>query len=135
MQPRIPLPTDNIYKFYSLLGLLLLISSMAIFVSTYSSFHSKSAERFIELSVLNELESLEVKQKARKKSLEKAIKRDKTDNNFYLSFLSLLIIAGLFLMLFGFWKWHRSIQPKQDRLLDLEIEKAELEIKILKGSN
>lgn len=32
---------------------------------------------------------------------------------------------------YGFYHWHTKIQPKQDRLMDLQIEKAEAEVKAL----
>ena len=79
MQSRIPLPTDNIYKFYALFGLLLLIASIALFVSTYSTFQIRASDRFVELSVLSELKSPSIEQKAKKQLLEALTEVDKSD--------------------------------------------------------
>jgi hypothetical protein len=35
---------------------------------------------------------------------------------------------GLYLLGMGFYRWHTIIQPKQDKLFDLQIEKAALEL-------
>ena len=134
MQSRIPLPTDNIYKFYALFGLLLLISSMVLFVSTYSAFQTRASDRFIELSVLSELKSPSVEEKARKKLLEALSEVDKSDKQTYLVFIGIFIFIAGALIWYGFRKWHKEIQPKQDLLLSLEIEKMRLEVKTLNKS-
>lgn len=131
MQSRIPLPTDNIYKFYALFGLLLLVSSMALFVAQYSSFQTRAYDRFIELSALTSLEDLTAEEKAKKELFDAQVVIDKSDRKFYKEVVGVLIAISLLLILYGFRKWHKVIQPKQDRLVDLEIEKAELEIKAL----
>lgn len=123
MQTRIPLPTDNIYKFYALFGLLVFISSMVLFVTTYTTFQSRSVERTIELSVLTNLETLSAKQKATKEVLEVLAVVDKSDKKTFLRYIGVFLSIGLLLIYYGFRKWHKEIQPKQDKLLDLEIKK------------
>lgn len=129
MDGKIPLPTDNIYKFYALFGILLFISSMA--ASLY--LHKTTNELIFEIAVLvEELETKENPTRAEIKKREMAEKRveiavkDRKDINLALSLL--FTFSGL-LVTIGFWKWQTEVQPKQDRLLDLQIEKAEQELK------
>lgn len=132
MDSKIPLPTDNIYKFYALFGLLLLVS--CILAVTY--IH-QSTNALLESSYLTVLE-IEAKptptqaESNKKALLESRIKVAKDDKDFYNKALSVLITAALFCLYKGLTKWHREIQPKQDRLLDLQIQKAELELEQLK---
>jgi hypothetical protein len=51
------------------------------------------------------------------------------NKKFYLQFLGALIGTGLSLMIYGFWHWQNKVQPKHDRLLELQIKKLEKELK------
>ncbi|MPW31260.1 hypothetical protein F9L16_20000 [Agarivorans sp. B2Z047] len=131
MQSRIPLPTDNIYKFYALFGLLLLISGMTLFLINYSGVQQRASDRFLELSVLEELKEPSVGQLAKIELLTIQAKVDKSNNAWYSKFIGAFIGISITLIVFGFWKWHTIIQPRQDKLLDKQIEKLELEIAAL----
>lgn len=129
MENRIPLPTDNIYKFYALFGILLFISSMA--ASIY--LHKTTNELIFEVAVLvEELETKENPSRAEIKRREMAEKRveiavkDRKDINIALSLV--FVLSGL-LVTIGFWKWQTEVQPKQDKLRDLQIQKAEQDLK------
>jgi len=135
MHSKIPLPTDNIYKFYALFGLMLLISSMALFVINYSTYQQRSFDRFLELSVLIKLKELTPQQLTLKEMYQAQAVVDKSDKKTYLYCISVFITLSLFLMFYGFLKWHRNIQPLQDLLIKKQIEKIELEIKQLNSSS
>jgi Flp pilus assembly protein TadB len=128
MESRIPLPTDNIYKFYALFGLFLLITS--IFGTLYSNsstnekIHSLVKE-YTEVSI----QAVNEDQKALVEIIEKRIGNQVSNKKFYT--LSLGFIAGvaILLMFYGFKKWHQDIQPKQDEYLDLQLEKLRAEVK------
>ncbi len=132
MNSKVPLPTDNIYKFYSLFGLVLLISSFILFVQTYTSFQQRAFDRFIELEVLNSQELLSPKELARKEAFESKAIIDKSDKKLYMRFIGGFIGLSLVLIFYGFRKWHIKIQPQQDLMAQQQIEKLALEIKILK---
>lgn len=134
MQTRISLPTDNIYKFYAIFGLLLLISSMVLFVTVYSTFQERAFSRFLELKVLTEVKDLTAQQVAKKELLSTQAKIDASDKETYLSSIGVFLTISLVLIFFGFWRWHKYIQPKQDLLLARQIEKIEIEIKMLNKS-
>ena len=52
MTPGFSIPTDNIYKFYALLGLALIISSMLAFVYVYDSSRARTIEWSEELQLI-----------------------------------------------------------------------------------
>ncbi len=131
MQSKIPLPTDNIFKFYALFGLLLLIASLFFFTQLISSYNDKAFDRYIKLEVLNAIEKLTSEQKARKEILETQKEIDKFDKQLYLNGISVFIALSILSMFFGFHQWHTKIQPMQDKASELSIEKLKLEIKAL----
>ena len=135
MQSKIPLPTDNIYKFYALFGLLLLVSSMVLFVINYSTFQQRAVDRFIELSVLNELKELTPEQAAKKELLTAQSEVDVTNKKTYTGCIGIFIALSFWAMFYGFRRWHKDIQPQQDLLLAKQIEKIELEISAIKKAN
>jgi len=132
LNSKVPLPTDNIYKFYSLFGLVLLISSFILFLQTYTSFQERSFDRFIELEILNNQEVLEPKELAKKTVLEAKAKIDESDKELYMHFIGSFIAISLLLIFYGFRKWHVKIQPQQDLIAQKQVEKLTLEIQILK---
>ena len=61
MAPSLPFPTDNIYKFACLFGLALIIASILVFSSSYSSALDRKV-KLVEIAVA--LDSKDVKSKA-----------------------------------------------------------------------
>ncbi|WP_318487228.1 hypothetical protein [Photobacterium leiognathi] len=119
MQSKIPLPTDNIYKFYALFGLLLLFASTFAFLSIHHSYNEQGYKNYVELKVLEELPDLTKEQEARKFILEKQNEISISDKKFFLDII-------------GFFQWHAKIQPIQDEIVSKQLEKLDVEIKLLK---
>ena len=132
MQSKVPLPTDNIYKFYAFFGLLLLITSLYLFVSVYDSNKEKMQERFIEGSKLENIVKLSPDQKDYKKFLENDAEVDKINYDTYMDWISVFIFISSLFIIFGFGMWQFSVQPKQDKLLKLSTDKLTLELEITK---
>lgn len=129
MESRIPLPTDNIYKFYALFGLVLLIASMAAFLYVHKSTNEMAFEAAIEYEELASKEHPTPAELKRKELIEKRVTIAVKDRDFYNYALSALIGVGFVSMIVGFGKWQTVVQPKQDKLLDLQIQQAEQELK------
>jgi len=119
---KLPIPTDNIYKFYALFGLTLLITSM--FSSIY--FNEKTNDLVYKYAI--ELDSIEktrtqqnfeVFEKLLNKKITVAVSNRKTAN--YI--LGVTCGIGIWLALYGFGKWHKEIQPLHDELLKLQVAK------------
>lgn len=129
MEGKIPLPTDNIYKFYALFGLLLFISSLA----AYLYLHKSTNELIFETAVL--VEELETREKPsaadlkRKEMAEKRVSIAVEDRKAFNTCLAFLAGLGSCLTILGFAAWHFKVQPLQDKLLNLQIQKVEQDLK------
>ncbi|PSV88263.1 hypothetical protein [Photobacterium leiognathi] len=123
------IPTDNIYKFLTLFGLVLVIFGFYIFTSTNDNFNNKYIDSLIsksKLELIKDPNSYELKQI---EALEKKIELLVADKPFYIRFSTIITAFGTFFMVYGFKKWYFDLQPKLDELLDLQLKKAKAEVK------
>lgn len=132
MNNRVPIPTDNIYKFYALFGLALLITSVFAFLSVYNSHRAMAYEIYQEVELLKKIAEPTNEQSIRLEILISKSEIDAKNKKFYMSVVGLMFGLSLSLMFIGFLAWHLKIQPLQDKLKERELEKIELEIKLLK---
>lgn len=129
MESRIPLPTDNIYKFYALFGLALIVSSMLAIVYLQKTTNDLIFTTVLEYEELAAKEHPSVTESKRKEIIEKKLEIAVADKKYYSYALGGILGLGLVLSWVGFTKWQKEIQPKQDKLLDLQIAKAEEDLK------
>ncbi|MEJ1378147.1 MAG: hypothetical protein RPU32_09290 [Candidatus Sedimenticola sp. (ex Thyasira tokunagai)] len=128
MENRIPLPTDNIYKFYALFGLLL-----AMFGTGATLYVNKSTNDLV-FKIAVEYETLKadpvrsVSQEARFQVLQKKLEIAGKDKNLFLFGLSVVIGVGILMMWYGFKKWHTEVQPIQDEMARLSLKKLKREV-------
>lgn len=134
MLDRLPLPTDNIYKFYALLGLILLIFTSGALVYSNKQTNDFLFEAIIEREVLNEIESPKDSELAQILVFDRKIEIAQSDRGFRRTVFGSMGAVAFYLMFFGFRKWNRKIQPQQDKLLELTIERLSLEIEEKKGN-
>ncbi len=132
MQSRVPLPTDNIYKFYALFGLLLFLSCTYAFVNLQQSYNERIFKRHVELKTLQDITELNATQLATREILERQAKIDASDKKFFLNSIAVFFSIAILLMFYGFQQWHTKIQPQQDEILKRNLDKIDLEIKMLK---
>lgn len=128
MQPSLPVPTDNIYKFSCLFGLVLIVSAVIAFASIYSS----SLERkivYVQAVIALESKAERTKQEEENLKLNRLL-IDVTKQNEDLSniCLGVVIAFGLLLSGYGARQWHRTIQRRDDQLAELQIQKLQAEI-------
>ena len=130
MTPRIPVPTDNFYKFCALFGTVLFISSFLASIYINTSSNQKVfdvAEQQLELYEDGELSELE---KERKKVLEKVLEVTVSSRD-HLQWVAVVAICfGSLLMGIGFRVWYQVIQPREDRLINLKIRQLEKELRV-----
>jgi hypothetical protein len=131
MEPSIPIPTDNAYKFAAFFGLAVLISSMVAIVYTYDKYFERGYTDFIELEVLKAKDILSADESVRKTALELKQKTDQANKRSLLNFLMACMGGSIALSLMGGVCWLGKVQPKQDELLNLQIEKMKCEIQVL----
>lgn len=133
MESRIPLPTDNIYKFYALFGLLLLIFSCGAIIYITQISNSQAVEAFIELETIKSLATSDKVDSIRIELLERKLEVIKSNKQFYLSAIGILGGIAISMLIWGFAKWHLDIQPIQDETAKLQLEKLRMETAQLKA--
>lgn len=133
MENRVPLPTDNIYKFYALFGLLLFIFAAGSSMYINSSTNDLLFESIPKLKALEEIEKPTAAQQSTRESLERKIEIAIEDKDGLSTASTWLACFGALMMVLGFWKWHTEIQPRQDEFAELELEKLRHEVEQLKG--
>jgi hypothetical protein len=132
MENKIPIPTDNIYKFYSLFGLALFIFCFGAIIHINSSTNEFMFSAAIEQKTLESIEKPTATDIAKKNGIEKRVEIAISDKNFFLYSLGCLAGIAISLMVYGFYKWHNEIQPIQDETARLQLEKLKLEVEKIK---
>ncbi len=128
MENKIPLPTDNIFKFYALFSLLLLIFGLGCTLFLHEKMNNQLISYVIDLETLKQEATPSPTQQVRKELLEKQIEVTIADKKFYI--YALAIISGLSTlgMYYGFQKWHTTIQPLADEAARVQLEIAKLQL-------
>jgi len=128
MQPSLPVPTDNIYKFSCLFGLVLIVSAIFAFVTSYSSSLDRKVKH---LEVMIPLEAKENRTKAENDLLalhKRLIEVTKLNEQMTIWPVAVVMVLGLSLSWYGAKKWNQVIQTSDDKLADLQIRKLEAEV-------
>jgi len=134
MDSKIPLPTDNIYKFYALFGLLLFIFSIGANIVSIRNTNDYMYKSYVELEPLKSIEKPTSVDVVKREMLQKMIDVAKADKETFVTWLNRLAIFGAALTFFGFLKWQLSIQPLQDDLLKLQVQKLRHEVASLQSA-
>lgn len=141
MLDRVPVPTDNIYKFIALFSLVVLVFSFWQVISVTTASNAIVMKNYPEIE---ELKSLDVRTRAQDAKLA-VLEREKevvvTDRKLFVKILSWVIGFAFYGIIYGFWVWRREIQPMVDaqnkaqlELLQLQVEKLRLENQKLEDS-
>ncbi|MFT5781180.1 MAG: hypothetical protein ACI9EB_000541 [Pseudomonas sp.] len=133
MESKIPLPTDNIYKFVALFSLILLISSFGAIIVATNSANAVVFEHWVELETLQAQEKLSVEQTSRLKALERKIEVTISDKKTFIQLSGAGAAFGLFGIIFGFGYWHKKIQPLADQMAVTQLELARLQLLSLRA--
>jgi len=131
MQSQIPLPTDNIYKFYALFGLLLFVFSFASIIYITSTTNELIFQTAVEIETINVISKPTDLDLAKKAVLEKRREIAVVDRKGFNFVLDGLAAGAVFLMFYGFRKWHKYVQPVQDEMAQLQLRKLRHEVEQL----
>ncbi len=123
-----PLPTDNIYKFFALFGLVIMVTGCVMFSSMLERYNERIYSAFLEASRLEQIEKPSALQEKQLEVVESRYEISISDRNFYVTISGIITGLGVILMFFGFYHWMKYIQPEVDRFLKVRLEKAELEL-------
>lgn len=124
MQPNVPVPTDNLYKFMALFGLVLIIS--AVFTAAYvhvnvNNKHFSYVDVYYGPSERDEADEAEFK-----RHIESQVDELKSSTTIAMYGVGAAIGLGGWLCFWGFHRWS-IIQPLHDELLELQVAKARKE--------
>lgn len=128
MESRIPLPTDNIFKFYALFGLLLLVFGIGATLYSNQSANDFIFQVGVEYETLNADPVRTPQQEARLQLIKGKLELNKDNKRFFQNALGLITGTGIFMMIYGFKKWHTEIQPIQDEISRLNLKKLQQEV-------
>jgi hypothetical protein len=128
MFPSVPLPTDNLYKFLSLLGLALVIASIAGLTAVYVSSLDTKTRLGLEIIELEAHPAPLPPGHQEKLGLKKRIfEITKNNERDAMLFLSLPLIVGSLLLVFGGKKWS-VVQARDDQIGQLHLRKLTAEV-------
>ncbi|WP_415911643.1 hypothetical protein [Neptuniibacter sp. QD37_11] len=128
MSPGLSVPTDNIYKFYTLFGFTLLVSTLLGYVYVYDSSRTKMVQWTLEILEYEAGGSGEVVNPEKKELLLQLVNVEKENRQTYQKVLALVSGFALFLFVIGLYKWQNEVQPREDDLYKLRILSAETEL-------
>ena len=141
MLDRISVATDNIYKFIALFSLVTLIFCGWQLISINSVTNAVIFQNYPEIEAIKSLEERSREQEARLAILNRQVEVATGDRNTFNIFLILIIFLALLGLYYGFYTWHKDIQPMADaqskaqlEILHLQMEKLRLEIQHLEVS-
>lgn len=131
MESRIPLPTDNIYKFYALFGLTLFIFSFGGALYVGRSTNEVVFQTIPEIESIKQIANPTVADLAKKQVLEKRLEVAVADRTLNVRLLGGLGGIAILLMAFGFWKWHTKVQRVETEMAELQLRKLRHEVSLL----
>jgi len=129
MHSRVPLPTDNIFKFYALFGLLISIFCLSSIIFVNKTTNELIFETIIEQETLNVIIQPTVTQQAKKRVLQRKLEIALSDKLFFQVVAGIFLSAGGYMTYYGFKRWHNEIQPLQDEITKLSIQKLKNELR------
>lgn len=135
MLDRVPVPTDNIYKFIALFSLVTLIFSVWQTISFTTASNAIVMKNFPEIEELKSLESRSRVQEAKLAVLEREMEVVIKDKKFVVEMLSWIVGLSVSGIVLGFGIWLRKIQPLIDAHSKAQLELLELQIERLKIEN
>jgi hypothetical protein len=133
LTPSIPVPTDNIYKFSALFGLVLIVSGVFSFSATYTLSLEKKI-KYVEAMIVLEAKPSRTKLEDDTLALNRRLVEVTRSNEQTANYgLGVLIALGIVLSVYGALGWHKIIQPRDDEITRLQRDKLEAEIAKLRA--
>ena len=133
MESKVPLPTDNIFKFYALFSLLVFVFSVGAILYSNKTANELAISTLVEIEQLKQDPVPSPSQRMRLVALERQLEVSQANRKFFLWSLSLLVAASIGGIYYGFWKWHTKVQPVIDESARVQLEIARLQLKKLRA--
>lgn len=132
MESKIPVPTDNIFKFYALFSLLLFIFSCGALIYSTQMTNQIIFSTVVELETLKEQPNPSNTVLAKIAGLERQKEIALKNRTFYEWVLGGLSGLSVWLGFYGFRRWHKDIQPVIDEMQRVQLEIARLQLEKLR---
>jgi hypothetical protein len=130
MQSKVPIPTDNIFKFYALFGLVIFIFGFYFIFHLNSTTNDLLFDTILEIEILQSNSEITKVQQTELDILERKQEIAIKDKKGFVIICGIISGFGACLMFYGFYYWHTKIQPLQDQILELTVKKLEQELSI-----
>ena len=128
MDKFIPIPTDSIYKFYALFGLLLFVFSIGALLYVIKSTNELVFSSVIDIEIYKAIDKPTSVDIAKLTAAEKRVEIAVSDKKFFVRAISVISAIAIFSMAYGFRQWHTKVQPIQDEIAKLQLEKLRREM-------
>ena len=135
MIDRVPVPTDNLYKFYALFSLATLIFSLWGLLYLQRSTNDLLFDAIPRIEALKSEPSRSAEQNASLVILQKKYEVAVSDRRVLNGVLYGLFAVSLAVAIYGFSAWHSKIQPQSDAMARIQLELAQLQVEKLKLEN
>ncbi len=133
VENKIPLPTDNIYKFYALFGLLLLVFTIGAALYVNRTTNDLLFDKIVARELLRQDPVPTHEQKLRLLVTDRQIEIATSDKTFFQLGLGILGAIGGCCIVYGFRKWHTEVQPILDETAKVQLEVAKLQLAKLRS--
>ena len=133
LSSKIPIPTDNVFKFYALFSLLGLIFCLGALIYTNKLANDFAFSVIVEIETLKQDPVPTQAQKMRLAALERQLQISQSDRKFYSTALSVLTALASYGMYYEFRKWHRDVQPVVDEAARIQLEIAKLQLEKMRS--
>lgn len=114
MLDRVPVPTDNIYKFIALFSLVAAIFAVWASLNLHNATNEVVYTNLPEVESLKKLDSRSHEQELMLSLKQRQIEIAKADKKTLTNVLSGLLGFAIVGIGYGFWKWHKDIRPLAD---------------------
>jgi hypothetical protein len=131
MESKLPVPTDNIFKFYALFSLLLLVFSVGAIIYVQKITNDLMVSTWVELDTLQQAKDLPLHDQARMSIIKQQHVVAKEDKKHFNQGLGGLIALAIFGIWYGFRKWHTEVQPLMDESARVQLAIAKLQLERL----
>ncbi len=129
MHSRVPLPTDNIFKFYALFGLLISIFCLSSIIFVNKTTNELVFKTIVEQEALNVIIQPTATQQAKIIVLKRKLEIALSDKLLFQILAGIFLFVGGYMTYYGFRKWHTEIQPLQDEITRLSIQKLKKDLR------
>ena len=131
MDSRVPLPTDNVFKFYALFGLFLISFSLGLGVYVTNHTNDIVVDSLIEVEKINGMPEPTREVQVRKAVFERKKEIALSDRNAWSIFEGILLAIGGCCAFYGFRRWHKEIKPVIDETAKIQLEILKLQLQKL----